>query len=553
MKKRGISIIISALVVLVLAFQPVSAGFFDDFFNQITGSSVEDGATETAAPPSEPAPVTSPEPTPAPVVPAATETAPVETTPVEAPISATPETPPTPETPSTEIITTPAKPPAVTQEIPQQPVPQKQERQCDTFVDGAGCAVTNCNDGFHEQICPERKGPQGACYAGSERVPCPGQSASEYQSAQAIGGNAPADGKCYSGEKEVPCPEGKQPSPRGGWTEKPQGPVTGVDGCPVFNMMPGPEREQCEAKGGFVNQRKEGNGCLSPPICIFSQESFGQGETKEQCRRFVDQMGIMRVECQGDKWQAGEKQCPDFDEKRQRIKKECSERGGNVAERTDNLGCPFFECDFSREKSGFLEKEKCPTREENDAVAEKCKSIGIGVIMAKEMGCMAARCSEAKEELSQRTDVKVCPEDDAAFRQKMKDECIAKNGEPFQSFDNNGCAITVCSSEGQQRNFEEQYCMEKPPIEAYKRCEQDGGELVVKTNDRGCVDYTKCVMRGDERKINYENLEVDEMPSTARLLSVAMKLEELKINMDRLARRTDSIADYYESVNDYGS
>ncbi len=585
MKKRGAGIIISILIISVFAAQSaqsVSAGFFDEFFNQITGSSVEEGATETATQPPEPAPTQAPEPSPSPtpatVSPVQTETtaereresAPtpttVQQTPASDPAIAAPlESPETSkqsqETSAVQdrqITTSSAEQPQIEPpQVPQQPVPQKQERQCDTFVDGAGCTVTNCKDGFHEQICPERNKPQEGCYSGSERVPCPNQPNSGYQRNQAIGENArntQTDGKCYSGEKEVPCPEGKQPSPYGGWTEKPEGPIVSSDGCPVFNMMPGPEREACEAKGGFVSQKREGSGCMSPPICIFAQESFGQGETKEQCRRSVDQMGIMRVECQGDKFRADKMQCPpDSEEKKQRIKKECSERGGNVAERTDNLGCSFFECGFPEERQTFLEKQACPAKEETDRIAEKCRSMGMGVIMVKDMGCIIARCSESNEEARQRTDVKVCAEDDIVFRQKLKDDCLARNGEPFQSFDNNGCAITVCSSEGQQRTFEEKYCKEKPPIEAYKRCEQDGGEFVVKTNDKGCVDYIKCVMRGDERKINYDDLEVDEMPSTARLLSVAMKLEELKITLDRLSRRTSSIADYYESVNDYGS
>ncbi|MBI4020225.1 MAG: hypothetical protein HY367_02750, partial [Candidatus Aenigmarchaeota archaeon] len=84
------------------------------------------------------------------------------------------------------------------------------------------------------------------------------------------------------------------------------------------------------------------------------------------------------------------------------------------------------------------------------------------------------------------------------------------------------------------------------PEEAYVRCREQGGEMVVRKDGQGRIVYAKCVLPGNEDDVYVEPAE--EVPDTARLLQIAVKLEELKKNLDELARKMDSIADYYEST-----
>lgn len=98
------------------------------------------------------------------------------------------------------------------------------------------------------------------------------------------------------------------------------------------------------------------------------------------------------------------------------------------------------------------------------------------------------------------------------------------------------------------RPQEGEFCKRDVPKEAYKRCEMDGGKLVVRNDEQGCISFTKCVRRGDSRELEYEF--IDEVPPATKLVEIAFKLEDIKINFDKLSRKSDAIASYYFSVGD---
>lgn len=313
--------------------------------------------------------------------------------------------------------------------------------------------------------------------------------------------------------------------------------------------MPGPEREKCESEGGMATFGPNGR-----QVCIYPQQDVNYGGKMQKCERFIDDKGMMRVQCwarEEGPQQPVSTNCPPIEEL-QRKKQGCKEGGGMAIERVDQRGCTFFDCNFAGEGGGgnFLRPVECPPQEERDRISQKCGAMGMPVTIIKEGSCLIAKCGGEEQHPGPGPEMG-CPEDDPAFRKQKKDECLEKGGTPFQNFDPHGCPITVCDvGGGEGMKFEEQYCAEKPPMEAYMGCEEGGGELIVKTDDRGCVKFTKCVMRGNENTIEYDDVQVNKIPSAAKLLSVAMKLEELKIEFDKLARKTEGIAQYYESVGD---
>lgn len=482
MKIKALTVL---FVILMMAAQPVSAGFFDDFVawtgNVLSFQEVGGGEGGGEAPAPEPAPAPQPEPIP----------------PAPEPM------PPGPEPVPPEPYPVPQEPP--------------QERRCDTFRDPAGCAVTKCTDGFYEQKCPERPAPQpGICYVGEQQVPCPQPT------------------------QPQPAPQPGQPQPG----QQPSQPMPQYDNY----LMPGPEREKCESEGGMATFGPNGR-----QVCIYPQQDVSYGGKMQKCERFIDDKGMMRVQC----WEGEEgpqqpvsANCPPIDEL-QRKKQGCKEGGGMPIERVDQRGCTFFDCTFEGEGGGgnFLRPGECPSQEERDTISQKCGDMGMTMTIIKEGSCLIAKCGGEEQRPGMGPEMG-CPEDNPAFRKQKKDECLEKQGgTPFQNFDERGCPITVCEVRG-EGGFEEEYCAEKPPMEAYMGCQEGGGELIVKTDDRGCVKFTKCVMRGDENTIEYDDVQVGEVPSAAKLLSVAMKLEDLKIEFDKLARKTESIAQYYESVGD---
>ena len=58
--------------------------------------------------------------------------------------------------------------------------------------------------------------------------------------------------------------------------------------------------------------------------------------------------------------------------------------------------------------------------------------------------------------------------------------------------------------------------------------------------------FANCISRGNEKQIYAER--PTEVPETTELLSIAFRLESLRIDLDKLAKKTDDIAKYYEST-----
>jgi len=231
------------------------------------------------------------------------------------------------------------------------------------------------------------------------------------------------------------------------------------------------------------------------------------------CRRIILENGMEVIEC--------EKECPGIPKG---IIKKCEESGGKVIERTDHKGCHFIECEYEDEPG------KCPAPEALEARKKACLNQGLEPMIVRKGECDTIKCRRAEPE--ERCD------EDVEVKKEIKEKCMKAGGEIVKKFDNRGCPITTCISP-------EEECHKDIPQEAYENCEFEEGDLMIKRNSQGCLVFVDCVKRG-KRDVEYE--EIEDMPSAATLLAIALKIESLKIDFDKLARKVRAIAEYYEGT-----
>ena len=71
--------------------------------------------------------------------------------------------------------------------------------------------------------------------------------------------------------------------------------------------------------------------------------------------------------------------------------------------------------------------------------------------------------------------------------------------------------------------------------------------MIAKHDDQGCIVYAQCVAPGDENQVHVER--VRQIPDATTLLTLAIKLEQLKIQLHQLADDSKNIAKYYASTS----
>ncbi len=277
-----------------------------------------------------------------------------------------------------------------------------------------------------------------------------------------------------------------------------------------------PEKPPCDGSVGPVFDK----GCLISYSCI-----------PQGCRQETDQSGFVRVECKQ------ERTCP-ADQEQSEHKSKCYAQGGNPIPFQDPSGCTFYDCRFDNREinpNPIGGHQSCPKGEEIKNAIDQCKATGLvpGVIF--EGGCKIVRCTqEIKEEQS-------CKFVPAPERIRIENECATQGLSAISATDENGCQYFRCGDSPQMT------CQRDVPPEAYKKCDARGGEMIVKTNEKGCVVFSQCVAPGDDKQVYVKP--VEEVPDTTVLLSLALKLEQLKIELQKLATESNEIAKYYASID----
>ncbi|NQU98556.1 hypothetical protein HQ533_03745 [Candidatus Woesearchaeota archaeon] len=255
--------------------------------------------------------------------------------------------------------------------------------------------------------------------------------------------------------------------------------------------------------------------CNCPDDCI----SEPPPDVPPGCKRVIRDDGMEEVKC--------ERQCPEIPE--QAIKK-CEETDGKAEKRFDPNGCPFIECEYAPVQPPG--RVGCPSEELLNEMRKKCLSIDLEPISIKKEECEFIKCSGKGE-----------VEDKCAGVETpgVKEECMKKGGKIVKDFDPNGCSKTICVP-AEEEEFE---CKIDLPSKTYDNCEYEGGNIVMKRDDEGCIRFVECAKRGNQDVV-YEK--VDEVPSAANLLSVALKLESLKVEIDKMIRKLRGLANYYDDL-----
>ncbi|MBI2083994.1 MAG: hypothetical protein HYT70_00010 [Candidatus Aenigmarchaeota archaeon] len=260
--------------------------------------------------------------------------------------------------------------------------------------------------------------------------------------------------------------------------------------------------------------------------CLVSYACVPQG-----CRHETDSSGFARVQC------SQERVCPN--EEQAKIKSQCFEKGGNPIAFHDSSGCQLFDCRFDTRElhtnpiGGY---QSCPSGEEEKKQIDQCRNSGLVPNIAFEGGCKIVKCSKESEP--------VCRYVSESDKARTENECSSRGLAVVRDVDRTGCAFYRCGGgveEGAQFS-----CQRNVPSEAYKSCNGKGGEMIVKNDAQGCIVFSQCVAPGDENNIYVTP--VDEVPETTTLLSLAFKLEKLKIELEKLAGESDEIAKYYAST-----
>ncbi len=288
-----------------------------------------------------------------------------------------------------------------------------------------------------------------------------------------------------------------------------------ANSCPSDCKVPGrscPLAIQC-GDGSQAVCRQDGDRC-SCDQCPITNLPPG-------CRQEKDEKGFVNVRCE-DK-----SECREISQE-ERVA--CVERGGVPMFRTEGR-CKRFECSIGGGGNNIFERQgSCPTREDWEKTSSKCAELGLRTMTKIENGCNIPTCVEKREEQ--------CGLVPGPERERIENECRDRGARVVRSMDEKGCQKIECADENT--------CQRELPEEAYRACGAKGGEVAVKRDQSGCVIFSECLRRGSIEESYVEEPEGSLDP--AELLQIALKLERLKVELDKLSRETKNIADYYKGT-----
>ncbi|MBI4018306.1 MAG: hypothetical protein HY368_01745, partial [Candidatus Aenigmarchaeota archaeon] len=291
------------------------------------------------------------------------------------------------------------------------------------------------------------------------------------------------------------------------------------------------DKQQCP-DGSFVACRTDPRGQYYCDPCRVSEDRIPQG-----CRQEVEkETGFVKVVCESTKRTCQEISIP------QDAKQSCEEKGGRFEVRKDYNGCEFPDCSFGDARRspvpGFNpleQKKECSpeSEEQREATKQNCAKLGLNFVISVQGGCQVSKCSSKP----QKRGCEPIPNEE---RQRLEQQCTSQGLNPLKDFDNNGCPMIRC---GEPNDFQ---CRTDLPKDAYEKCGTQGGELVVRRDQGGCITFSQCIVQGDAREAEVDP--IGTIPEPTELLAMAFRMEELRIELDKLAKKTEDIANYYAST-----
>lgn len=272
--------------------------------------------------------------------------------------------------------------------------------------------------------------------------------------------------------------------------------------CPVSHICPDGSHAICK-------QTEEGCICEECPFV----------EIPPNCHQEIDEFGHIRIVCERDPV------CPHPPE--EEIDK-CKRIGGEPVFRRDPSGCEVFACEFAKSGRNPFDTQICPPPHEVDEAMRQCEMHGLKPVLAFEGNCKVPRCIEHEE--------RKCPIITETEFKEVERSCSEGDLDVIKIF-RDGCTVLSCGDKDS--------CPREPPEDFIEKCSIEGGEIAVKHGPNGCIEFMECISRASHKEAYIEQpKEVD----TTNLLEIALKLEQLRVEFDKLAREAQNIADYYYST-----
>jgi|GEM_PF-4623511 len=163
-------------------------------------------------------------------------------------------------------------------------------------------------------------------------------------------------------------------------------------------------------------------------------------------------------------------------------------------------------------------------------------------------GCKVVKCEDGTvtEYCNQS-----CPSQDYNEIRAIKDKCYSHNGQIVVKTDDKGCSEYTCSFSTDANSTVTCSSVEEIPKERYYYCEENGGKVVARTNEQGCLTFFECVMPPKD----YDSNKIDSalISDQTKLLELALKLETLKMELQKVADKIQSISEYYSASSDSNS
>ncbi len=291
--------------------------------------------------------------------------------------------------------------------------------------------------------------------------------------------------------------------------------------------------KKCEMGNGIPEKYKRADGCVDV-FCKYTGVKPQIAPAPSECTEEKDPVtGYISYKCAARPVTSVCSQMKEED--RRYAKDKCYAHGGTPDYRKTAEGCEYLDCNFERNGGGILGGTECLSGDQIREVENKCNSLGLKTVYKattfkgsdQEKICKSVRCIEPP-----RSDG--CP---ANLPPESRIICPQGAMETV-GIDERGCNIMKCVTR------EERDCPQPPPKEAFLKCEDKGGRMIVKQDERGCARFAECVSGRDE-DIYVEK--VKKVPEAMEVLQFALKLEVMKIPLDAFSKRVDKIADYYKA------
>jgi hypothetical protein len=160
-----------------------------------------------------------------------------------------------------------------------------------------------------------------------------------------------------------------------------------------------------------------------------------------------------------------------------------------------------------------------------------------------EKGCKVMVCNGEEKKVICPTSV--CKEQDYDHLKSEKEKCALRGAKLVMVNDEGSCPIYKCELDVNAGKI----CIKDIPQEKINYCEARGGKYLTKYDAQGCIAVAQCIRQGSPeiRSASTEAQQLNQSVITdkAKLLNLAVKLEALRVELQKTADKTSKIAEYY--------